>query len=115
MVVAQVTEQVVERGADVGDVDLDVRERRRAERDDDVLGLRGVGDAVGDGQRAGRVDAIERVLRAGLLERHPRVADRLQAFGVLVYAEHGQPAVGERDGKREPDPAEPDDGDLRHG
>src|SRR3712207_8252659 len=41
---AQMREQVVERGADVADVDLDVRERRRPERDDDVVGLRRVGD-----------------------------------------------------------------------
>ena len=73
---------------------------------------RGVGDAVGDRQRAGRVDAVERLLGAGLVERHPRVADRLQAVGILVDAEHGEPAIGERDGEREPDPAEPDDGDL---
>ena len=114
MAVAQVAEQVVERGADVGDVDLDVRERRRAERDDDVLGERRVGDAVGDGQRSGRVDAIESFLGAGLLERHPRVANRLQAVGVLVDAEDREAAVGERDGERETDPAEPDDSDRRH-
>ncbi len=110
--VAQVAEQVVERRADVGDVDLDVREGRRPERDDDVLGQRGVGDTVGYGQCAGGVDAVQRLLRAGLVERHPRVADGLQAVGILVDAEHRQPALGERNGEWEPDPAEPDDGDL---
>ncbi len=39
-------EQVVQRRADVAHVDLDVRERRRAERDHDVARAGGVGDAL---------------------------------------------------------------------
>ena len=109
---AQVAEQVVQGRADVAHVDLDVRQRRRAERDDDVVGDRRVGDAIGHLQRAGGVHAVERVLRAGLLERHPRVAHRLQPLGGDVDAEHLQPTVGERNGQREADPTQPDDGNL---
>ena len=109
---AQEAEQVVERRADVGHVDLDVRQRRRAERDDDVIGDGRVGDVVGHLEHAGRVDALQRGLCAGLLERHAGVAHGLQPLRVDVDAEHPQAAVGERYGQRQADPAQPDDGNL---
>jgi hypothetical protein len=63
-------QEVVERRADVAHVDLDVRERRRPDRDDDVLGAGGVGDAVADLEAPGGVDAVHDLLAAVLLERH---------------------------------------------
>ena len=78
VVLAQVRQQVVEHGADVADVDLDVRQRGRAEREHDRVGLRGVGGAAGEVE----VDARDQLVGAGLLERHPPLADRGQALGV---------------------------------
>ena len=77
-----------------------------------MIGARRVGDAVGHLERAGGVDALERGLRAGLLERHAGVAHRLQPLGVVVDAEHPQAAVGEGYGQRKADPSQPDDGNL---
>ena len=101
-------EQVVERGADVAHVDLDVAEGRRAERDDDVAGLRGVADPV----RQREVDRVEQGLGAGLLERHSPLAQRGQAVRGVVDAENAQAAVGEAQGQRQADAAQADDGDV---
>src|SRR3954447_8071239 len=72
----EMAEQVVEHGPDLAEVDLDVAEGGRAERDGAVPRARGVGPAVGDVQNA---DAIERLLHAALLEGHPAIADRARA------------------------------------
>ena len=108
----QVREQVVERRADVADVDLDVRERRRPERDDDVLRASRVRDRVGQLQPPGRVDAVQDLLGARLLERHAAVRHGGEALGIGVDAEYAQPAIGEGQGEREPDPPDADDGDV---
>src|SRR5262249_9203416 len=95
-------------GADVAHVDLDVRERRRAEREHDRVRLRGVG-----GQR-GQVEIHlgEQLVDSGLLERHPLVGDRGKPLGVLVDAQNRQAGVREADREREPDAAQSDDGDV---
>ena len=107
----QERQQVVEHRADVAEVDLDVREHRRAEREHDGVRLRGVGGASRDVE----VHARQHVLRAGLLEGHPARPDGLEPLGVLVDAEDAQPGVREHERERQPDPAEADDGDVVHG
>ena len=67
---AQERQQRVERRADVGDVDLDVREARRAEREHDVARLGRVLDPLGELQPVAGQHALEQLLRAALLERH---------------------------------------------
>ena len=81
---AQVGQQVVEDRADVAQVDLDVAEGRRPERDDDVVGLRRVGDAVGPVHAA---CAGEDLGRAGLVEGHAPVAHRAEELRGLVDPE----------------------------
>ena len=105
-------QQVVERGADVAHVDLDVRERGRPERDHDVSRLRGVGDAVGQLQPPGSLDALEQLLCAGLGERHLAGSHRGQQRRVVVDPDHPQAAVGEAQRQRQPDPAKTDHGDI---
>ena len=110
---AQVAEQVVERRADVGHVDLDVRERRRAERDDDVLGA---ARRRRRGRRPSSVPAAWTRSRTSWAPgssngmRASRTACRRSAS--LSTPRTRQAAVGEREGEREADPAEPDDGDV---
>ena len=111
----QVRQQVVERGADVAHVDLDVAERGRAEREHDRVGLRRVGDSVGGLEAPGRVDALDQLVGAGLLERHAAGGDGLQALWIVVDPEHGEAAVGERQREREADAAETDDRDVGGG
>jgi hypothetical protein len=109
-------QQVVQRRADVAHVDLDVGERRRAQRDDDLLGRGGVRHGVGQRQAARLAHALEQRLGARLLERHAPGADRGEAVGVLVYAHDGEPPVGEAQREREPYPSEADDRYVRgHG
>ena len=108
---AQVRQQVVERGADVAHVDLDVGERRRAERDDDVVGAGGVGGAIGQLEPPRALDALEQLLGARLLERHPARAHGVQDRLVVVDAEHAQAAIGEAERQRQADAAEADDRD----
>ena len=108
-------QQVVQRRADVAHVDLDVRERRCSQRDHDLTRAGGVGDALGQRQpRVGGIGyhAVEQRLRAGLLEGHPPFAHGVQAGGVVVDPDHLQAAVGERQGQRQPDAAEADDGHV---
>ena len=88
-------EQVIEGGADVAHVDLDVRERGSAEREHDVACSGGVGNPVGQRQRSAAADAVEQFLRARLLEGHPALGDRAQTRGVPIYTDHAQAAVGE--------------------
>ena len=115
MLGSQQRQQVVDRGADLAQVALDVGEGGRADRDDDVVGLRCVGGAGAELEPAAGQHALEQLLGAGLAERHPAGPDRLEDRRVVVDAEHPQPAVGERQREREPDPAEPDDGDVTRG
>ncbi len=114
MALAQVRQQVVEDRADVAQVDLDVREGRRAERDDDVLGGARVGRALAELEPAGVLDALEDLVGAGLVERHASLPDRAEALRVVVDAEHLQAAVGEGQRQRQADTAEADDRDVVH-
>ena len=75
---AQQRHQVVDRGADLAQVALEVIEGRRPDRDHDVVGRGGVGRALGELQPAGRGDAVEQLLGAGLVPRHPACADRVE-------------------------------------
>ncbi len=112
-------EQVVQHGADVAHVDLDVRERGGAERQHDVPRARGVGHALGELQPPALVYALQQLLRAGLLEGHHALAHRAEAGGVVVDPHNPQAAVGERERERQADAAEADHRDVggvfRHG
>ncbi len=101
-------EEVVEGLADVAHVDLDVGERRRAQGDHDVPGLRRVGHPIR--QRQGH--AIEKLLGPGFAEGHAPGPQRLEARRVVVDADHREPAVGEAQGERQAHPAEADDRDV---
>ncbi len=48
----------------------------------------------------------------GSLNGIRRSRERVQALGVVVDAEHGQPGVGEAEGQRQADAAESDDADV---
>ena len=84
-------------------------QRRRAEREHDRVGLRGVGGARWRGRASTR--AISSSV-PGSLNGIRRSRDRRQPLGVVVDAEHGQPGVGEAERERQADPAEPDDADV---
>jgi len=101
----QQRQQVVEHGADVAHVDLDVGEARRAEREHDRLRLRRVRRA----RRERQLGAGQQLVGARLLERHPALAHAAQAVGVAVDAQHGQAGRGEAERERQPDPPEADD------
>ena len=85
---AQQRQQVVDGRADLAKVALDVRERRRPDRDHDVVGLGGVGRAVGQLQPPAALDAIEQRLRAGLVERHLTGPDRGQHGRVVIHPQY---------------------------
>jgi hypothetical protein len=108
----QQAEEVVQGGADVAHVDLDVRQRRRAQRQDDVAGARRVGYALRPIDGPARADPREHFGGAGLLERHAGRLDGGEALGVLLHAEDPQAPVGEGEGQRQPDAAAPDDRDV---
>ena len=93
---AQQRQQVVDRGADLTQVALDVGERRRADRDHDVVGRGGVGGALGElaGGRSRRRDRAAPGCRPRSNGIRP-AADRVEHRAVVVDAEHAQPAVGE--------------------
>ena len=83
------------------------------ERDDDVRRPRAASATRSDSSSVpAACTRSSDLLGAGLVERHPRRRGRPQALGVVVDAEHVQPAVGEREGERQADPAEADDGDV---
>ena len=72
----------------------------------------GVGDPFGQRQPVARVDAVEQLLGARLLEGHRALAHGVEPGGVVVDPDHPQPAVGERQRQRQPDAAEADHGDV---
>ncbi len=82
----QQRQQVVDRGAHLAQVALDVRERRRPERDHDVVGAGGVGGAIGQVHAPAGGDPLEQLLGAGLGERHPPGTNRVEHLGVGVDA-----------------------------
>ena len=98
-------QQVVQRRADAAHVDLDVRERRGAQRDHDVLGGRGVRHAVRERQPVARMQPLEQLVGAGLLEGHAPGLHGAEALGVVVDADHVQTAIGEGECEREADSA----------
>ena len=71
---AQQRHQIVDHAADVGDVDLDVRERRRVQRQHDLI-RSAASCTSSSAEPAGRLHALEQLLRAGLLERHLPAVD----------------------------------------
>ena len=99
----QVRDEVVDDGADAAHVDLDVRERRSAERDDDVVRRGGILHAVRERQQAGRMQAFEQLVGARLLERHVPGAHGIEAHGIVVDAHHAQAPVREREREWEAD------------
>jgi hypothetical protein len=101
-------QQVVEDRADVAHVDLDVRERRRPEGEDDRVGLPRVGGALGPRDVGAHDDGVG----ARLLEGHPPGLDRPQALGVLLDPQCPQPMVGEGERERQPDAPAADDRDV---
>ena len=109
MTLAKQRQELVDDGADVPDVDLDVRERRRPERQDDVLRL-GCGAHVrGHVQATARVHPAHHVLAARLVERHLSLADQVHPAFVDVDAANGQAAVGKREREGKPHAASSDD------
>ncbi len=109
---AQQRQQVVDGGADLAQVALDVREGGRPDRDHDVVRLRGVGRAVGQLQSPGSLDAIQQRLCAGFVERHLAGSDRGQHRRVVIDPEHPQTVVGEAQRQRQSHPAKTDHGDI---
>ena len=105
---AQHREQVVDRRPHLAQVALDVRERRGPDRDHDVVGAGGVDGALGELEAPARDHALEQLLGAGLVERHPAGADRGEHRLVVVDADHAQPAVGEAQRERQPHAPETD-------
>ena len=79
-------QQVVEHGADLAHVDLDVREGGGTDGQDDRLGIGSVGRAVA--QVEAIADACEQRIGTRFGERHAAVAQRREALGILVDAEH---------------------------
>ena len=61
---AQQRQQVIDGGAHLAQVGLDVGERRRPDRDDDVVGAGGVGGAVGQLQPPAALHPFEQLLGA---------------------------------------------------
>ena len=77
-----------------------------------MVGLRGVGDPVRQRQAPRFRHALEQLLRARFVEGHAGGADGLQTIRIVVHAEDGQPAIGERQCERQSNPAQADDGDV---
>ncbi len=71
-----------------------------------------VGGVLGQREAVGGADALEHLVGARLLERHLPAREHGEPLGVLVDPEHGQPGIGERERERQPDPAQPDHGDV---
>ena len=46
------------------------------------------------------------------MERRQHIDGTTEPVGVLVDAQDGQPGIGEGERERQPDPAQPDDGDV---
>ena len=67
----QQRQQVVDRGPDLAQIALHVRERGRPDRDHDFVRLSGVGCALGQLKAPARHRPVEQFLRARLGERHP--------------------------------------------
>ena len=56
---------------------------------------------------------VQQLLRPGLVERHAGLADGLQTVRVVVHAQHGEPAVGERQCERQTHATQPDDRNVQ--
>ena len=106
-------QQIIDDRANLPEVTFDVREGRRPDRDDDVVGASGIGGSVGQRQIPLRQDPIQHLLRAGLVKRHLLGAKRTEDVIAVIDAQHVDPPVGEAQGKREPDAAQADDCSCR--
>ena len=99
----QVRDQVVDHGTDAAHVDLDMREGRRTERDDDVVRRSGVLHPVGELQQARRMDAVQQLVGACLLKRHLPGAHGVEAHEIVVDPHHAQAPVRKREREWEAD------------
>ena len=106
---AEHAEEVVEGGTDVAHVDLDMREGGGSEGDHDVACAGGIGDPLRQRETAACVHALEHLLGAGLLERHPAFTHRAEAHGVVVDSDDREPAIGEGERQRQAHAPEADD------
>ena len=70
-----------------------------------MVGRGGVLHAVGQLQQAGRMQPLEQLVGAGLLEGHLPGAHGVEAHGIVVDPHHAQPAIGEREREWEADAA----------
>jgi hypothetical protein len=85
-----------------------VEERRRADRDHDVVGGGRIGGTLAEFQASGRGHTVEQLLGSGLAPGHPPGPDRVEHRAIVVDAQHSHSAVGERERERQADPAEAD-------
>ena len=116
LAVAQVARDLVDRPVDRAQVGVVVLVDRRADDDDDVLGLRHRGGVEGGGEEPGLACGGEDLGRARFDEGHLTRVHRLDGFGAHVVERDVQTASGEGEPQREPDtPATPHDGDVEHG
>jgi hypothetical protein len=106
-------EEVVDHAPHVRDVDLDVHVRRRVERQDDVVGARGVLHCARELEAAARDHALEHLLRARLRERHLAACHLVEHGLLALHSDRREAAVRERQREGQPDSAEADDGDAR--
>ncbi len=98
---AQYRQQIVEHRLNLAQVDFDVGKRRRPERDNDRVGLGGVGDARRPLDLLSRRDARQHRFGARLVERHPARLNGVQALAVGVNADCSKALVGEGKRKRQ--------------
>ncbi len=82
-------------------IDANGSKRRRPERDDDRVGLGGVGYVRRPLDLLGRRDARQHSFGARLVERHPARLNGVKALAVGVNADCSQALVGEGKRKRQ--------------
>ena len=87
-------------------------ERRRAERQHDVVRARRLLDGARQLEPPPRHDALEQLLGAGLVERHLARRQLIEHGLPALDSDRGQAAVRERQREGQADTAEADDGDA---
>ena len=92
---AQHGQQVVDHAADLRDVDLDVDVGGGAEREDDVVRLRGVLHEARGAEAPASLDPLKQLLRPGLGERHAPGRDLLEHGGLALDPDHLEAAIRE--------------------
>ncbi len=115
--VAEQRQQIVDGGSHLAQVGLDVRERRRPDRDHDVPCPRRVGGSVAQLPAIAGDRPIEQRLGPFLLERHASGSERVEHGRVVIDPEDAQAAIGKAQRQRQTDAPEADDGNgslVRH-